>query len=575
MKVFARIPTYTFQSAALCILIACITALTGCNRPAATSTAPNPVPPQQAAPPFKLVEVARERGINFQHSYGTRTPITIVEAMGSGCAFFDYDNDGWQDVFMVSAGNDFRKPKQNSGSKLFHNKGNGQFEDVTAQSGIVVDGYAMGCCIGDFDNDGLDDLFVSGFGQNYLFRNRGAGKFEDVTRKAGILPRKDAWGMGCAFVDVNRDGKLDLYVANYIRYNDTIALCRTANVMHGCTPNQYQTQRNELYINRGNGTFTESAVALGAEDKPGAGLGVLVCDFDNDGWPDIFIANDGTPNGLLHNQKGRFKSIAQEAGVAFSEDGGMRAGMGTDAEDYNGDGKFDIAVTNFQHEPTSLYQNNGDMVFTDVSYASGVGTPSLNRLKFGVAFADFDGDGKQDLYVGNGHVYDNVRDFDDSATFEQLDQLYLNRDGHFEEIQPSTGALLTKASVTRSVAAGDFNNDGAPDILINSLGRPARLLENRREKPSHWIGLKLIGTKSNRSAIGARVELESKDWLQVREVRSGGSYLGQSDLRILFNLPSEMPAETLTLRIRWPNGAKQTLKIPAFNRYTTIREPQS
>jgi enediyne biosynthesis protein E4 len=544
--------------------------MAGCNRPPVTTVAAATSLP---APAFRLVEVARERGINFQHSYGSREPITIVEAMGSGCAFLDFDNDGWLDVFLVNAGDDFRKSKQQPGSKLFHNRRTGQFEEVTARSGIVIDGYAMGCCVGDFDNDGRDDLFVSGFAQNWLFRNRGAGRFEDVTRKAGILRRPGAWGMGCAFVDVNRDGLLDLYVANYIRYDDKIALCRSADVLHGCTPNQYATQRNELYINRGNGKFVERAVALGADDPAGAGLGVVVSDFDEDGWPDIFIANDGTPNALLHNQKGRFRNIAQQAGVAFSEDGGMRAGMGTDAADYNGDGHFDLTITNFQHEPTSLYQNNTQMQFTDVSYPSGVGTPSLNRLKFGVVFVDLDGDGKLDLYVGNGHVYDNVHKFDDSATFEQIDQVYLNRGGRFEEVIPSAGAFPATLSVTRAVAAGDFNNDGAPDLLINSLGRPVRLLENRRERPARWIGLKLEGKKSNRNAIGARVELQGADGLQVREVRSGSSYLGQSDLRVLFSVTEAATSDALILRIRWPSGFSQTIKTPEFNRYITIREP--
>jgi hypothetical protein len=538
----------------------------------------SPLPPagatQAPPPPFRLVDVAAARGLNFRHHYGARVPITIVETMGSGCAFFDYDNDGNQDIFLVNAGDDFQKPRQTPGSRLYHNNGDGTFTDVTAKSGIVVDGYAMGCCVGDYDNDGYEDLFVTGYGRNWLFHNRGDGTFEDVTAKAGILRRPGAWGMGCAFVDVNRDGHLDLYVANYVRYNPKIPLCMSANVQHGCTPNQYATQPNELYINRGDGTFREQAVALGADDPNGAGLGVVVSDFDEDGWPDIFIANDGTPNALLHNEHGRFRNLGQQAGVAYSDEGTMRAGMGTDAGDYDNDGHIDLVITNFQHEPNALYHNRTHLEFDDVSYLSGIGTPSLNHLKFGVVFADLDGDGKLDLYVGNGHVYENVAKFDDTATFEQTDQIFLNQGGgRFVEILPASGAFPATPSVTRGIAAGDFNNDGATDLLINSLGRPVRLLENHPTRPGHWVGLKLRGTRSNRSAIGARVELRGPAGLQVREVRSGGSYLSQSDLRVLFHLGMADDPGPFSLRIRWPSGTIQDLTSPPMDRYVTITEP--
>ena len=537
------------------------------------STLPVVITPPVTPPPFRLVDVASARGLNFTHHYGSRTPLTIVETMGSGCAFLDYDNDGAADLFLVNAGDDFMKPRQTPGCRLYHNNGDGSFTDVTAKAGIKIDGYAMGCCVGDYDNDGYDDLFVTGFGRNWLFHNRGDGTFEDVTEKAGILRRPGAWGMGCSFVDINRDGKLDLYVANYVRYDPSIPLCRSAHVMHGCTPNQYSTQPNELYINQGNGKFTEQAVSLGADDPKGAGLGVLVADFDNDGWPDIFVANDGTPNALLHNEHGHFRNIATQAGVAFSDEGTMRAGMGTDAGDFDNDGQLDLVITNFEHEPTSLYHNDRKMAFSDLSYPSGIGTPSLNHLKFGVAFADFDGDGKLDLYVGNGHVYDNVKDFDDSTTFEQRDQVYWNQGGgKFTEVLPESGAFPNYASVTRSVAVGDFNNDGATDVLINSLGRPVRLLENHPLKPGHWIGLKLKGTRSNRSAIGARVELRGPAGIQVREVRSGGSYLAQSDLRALFNLSPADASRSVTVRIRWPSGIVQEIPAPVRDKYTTVVE---
>jgi hypothetical protein len=529
---------------------------------------------EAAAAGFQLVDVAPERGLSFRHSCGTRRPLTIVDTMGGGCVFFDFDGDGRQDVFLVSSGQDFRQARQAPGSRLFRNTGSG-YADATEGSGIVVDGYATGCCTGDYDNDGREDLFVAGFGKNWLFRNRGAGKFEDVSRSAGLLRRKGAWGIGCAFVDVNRDGLLDLYVGNYVIFEKSVPYCRTVNVLHGCTPNQYTTQANELYINQGGGKFIERAGALGAENREGASLGIVVSDFDNDGWPDLFIANDGTPNALLHNLKGRFKDVGQDAGVAYGEDGVMRAGMGTAAGDVDGDGRSDIIVANWQTEPTSLFRNLGRLTFDDASFPSGIGTPSLNHLKFGVSLLDLDGDGRLDLYQGNGHVFDNVEQFNDIDKFEQIDQAYLNiGSGRFREVTPATGALPSVPSVTRAVAAGDYNDDGAMDVLINSLDRPARLLENRRARPVHWLGLRLVGTRSNRSAIGARVELNGPAGRQVREVSSGGSYIGQSDLRVLFNLGEDADTSRLKLRIRWPNGMAQAVAVKELDRYVTVEEPR-
>jgi hypothetical protein len=285
------------------------------------------------------------------------------------------------------------------------------------------------------------------------------------------------------------------------------------------------------------------------------------------------VANDGTPNALLHNLRGHFRNVGDRSGVAYGESGVMRAGMGTDAGDYDGDGRFDLVITNFQHEPSSLYRNTGNLLFEDVSYPSGVGSPSVMHLKFGVAFVDLDGDGLPDLYVGNGHVFDNVAKFDDSATFEQVDQVFLNQGrGRFAEVLPETGAFPAVPSVTRGVAAGDFNNDGAPDLLINSLGRPARLLENRPARPVHWLGLSLRGTRSNRSAIGARVELRSPGGLQVREVRSGSSYISQPDLRVLFRVGSVTDPRAVSVRIRWPNGQWQAVEPAALDRYLTVTE---
>lgn len=531
--------------------------------------------PAAGPAPFRLVDEAKRRGIDFTHHSSDQKPLTIVETMGSAAAVFDADGDGWQDILLVNAGQDFKAARQQPGTRLYRNTGDGAFEDATAASGIVVDGFATGACAGDYDNDGRVDLAVTGFHRSWLFHNEGKGRFADVTAKAGLQRRADAWGMGCAFLDVDRDGRLDLYIANYVRYNPKIPYCRTANVWHGCTPNQYKTQPNELYVNRGDGTFAERSLALGAADPDGAGLGVVTCDFDNDGWMDIFIANDGTPNGLLHNVRGRFKSVGQEAGVAFGEDGTMRAGMGTDAGDYDGDGLFDLSITNFQNEVTSIYKNGGGMTFVEVSSPTGVGVASMNHLKFGVAWVDLDGDGRIDMYQGNGHVHDNIHEFNDVDTFEQVDQAYLNLgEGRFREVLPATGAFPGVASVTRSVSVGDFDNDGRPDLILNSLNRPARLLMNRTEGKRRWIGFRLRGTRSNRSAIGARIELRHGAALQVREVRSGGGYLSQSDLRPLFQMPADTDPATVKATVRWPDGRKQTVPVTALDRYVDLEEPR-
>ncbi len=547
--------------------------LSGCDKQNTVGAASTPGPAATATAPFRLADVAKSRGVDFVHTHGSRFPLTIVETMGGGCGFLDYDRDGRLDVLLVNSGQDFRQPRQTPGCRLYRNQEDGTFADVTAAAGIAVDGYGMGCCAADYDNDGWTDLFISGFGRNFLLRNR-QGVFTDVTRAAGIQQRPSQWGTGAAFVDMDRDGWLDLYVANYVVYDPKVPLCPAGSTMSGCTPNRYHTQRNELYLNRKNGRFVECAVARGADDPAGAGLGVVASDLDGDGWTDLFVANDGTPNALLRNQRGKFKNISDEAGVAFGEGGVMRAGMGTDVGDADGDGRFDLVVTNFFHEPNSLYRSVRFPLYDDVSYPSGIGTPSVNRLGFGIAFADLDQDGKQDLYIGNGHVFDNVEKFSDTATFEQLDQVMLNQGGgHFTELTPQTGALPAVRSVARGVAVGDFNSDGAPDLLINCLGRPARLLENQPTARRHWIGLHLRGTHSNRDAIGARIVLRSPGRLQVREVRSGGSYLSQSDHRVLFGLGDRAGADQVSVEIRWPLGRRQALKVTELDRYITVTEP--
>lgn len=519
--------------------------------------------------PVALVDVAGPAGVRFTHTTGTKKPLGIVETMGSGAAFLDFDGDGWIDLFLVNAGQSFQAPAQQPGSRLFRNLDGTRFEDVTEKSGLSVDTYGMGCCAGDYDGDGDMDLYVTGFRRDQLFRNEGNGRFRDVTATSGFSFGPDHWGTGCSFLDADGDGDLDLYAGSYVVYDPEIPLCPSSGVMRGCTPNQYRTQASRLWINEG-GRFVERAAALGADDPDGASLGVTASDFDNDGRIDLFVANDGTPNALLMNRGRGFINRGDAAGVAYAESGAMRAGMGADAADINADGRFDLIITNFQHEPNSLYRNDGGQSFSEITYPSGVGEASILRLGFGVVFADLNGDGHPDLYVGNGHVYDNVAKFDDTASFEQLDQVLLWSGGRFVE-HPE--ALPGGPSVTRGVATGDFNNDGAPDLLINSLERPARLLRNDPTGNSKWFGLDL--QVKGGSPVGARVELRRCGPLQVREVRSGGSYLSQSDMRLLFRVAGDTRTEDAEIRIRWPGGARQTVRDLKWGNYQVIRREAS
>ncbi len=523
----------------------------------------------------QFVDVAESVGLNFKHVYGSRRPLTIVETMGSGCAFIDYDNDGWLDVFLVQSGEDFNWSHQKSHSRLFHNLGNGRFEDVTEKAGVVLDGYGMGCCAGDYDNDGFTDLYVTNYGRpNTLLRNNGDGTFSDVTQKAGVGGPRDLWGTSCAFADFNADGWLDLYVTDYVKYNPKIPYCQYGKIKGGCTPNEYQSQRNLLFINNRKGAFTERAKEAGVEGSKGAGLGVVCADFDNDGKTDIYLANDGTPNTLFRNLgNGRFEDVTLTAGVGYSENGTMQAGMGTDAADFDGDGLFDIVVTNFQHESNALYHNLGNNRFTDAVYAFGLGQASLLKLGFGVKFFDYDLDGDEDLYVGNGHVFDNVEEFDTTATYKQQDQLFENvKRDHFAEMSAAAGSAFKAATVARGIAIGDFDNNGTPDVMGNDSGGHVRLLKNEPRHKHHWLGLSLRGTVSNRSAIGARVEVRTPNGLQVKEVRSGSSYLSQSDLRLLFGLGGISDPAKVNVKIRWTNGKWQAVKVTEVDKYVTITE---
>lgn len=543
------------------------------------SGGPQP-PPYGAA----FTSVGRAAGLDVRTVYGDeKRNKYLLETTGSGIAWFDYDNDGWLDVFVVNGTRlgGFEKGKDPT-TRLYRNRGDGTFADVTVKSGLPRTGWGQGVCIGDYDNDGFDDLFVTYFGKNTLFRNNGDGTFADTSEKAGVSGDGRRWGSGAAFVDFDRDGDLDLFVANYIDMDlRTVPTpeggpCLYKGQLVACGPPGLQGGRNILYSNDGKGRFTDVSEKSGITKTPGTyGLGVLVADFDNDAWPDIYVANDTAPSTLYHNHgDGTFTDIGIEAGVAFSMDGKTQAGMGVGAGDYDRDGLLDIFKTNFAGEMSSLYRNlgvkTGMISFDDATVSSGIGV-NTRYLGWGCGFADFDNDGWLDIFLVNGHVYPEVERLRSEMGYAQRKILYRNLgNGGFIDITEKVGSPLTDPLAGRGCAFGDFDNDGDIDVLISAINDYPVLLRTESNNSNNWLTVKLEGKKSNRSAIGARVTLVTEDGTQLDEVRSGGSYYSQSDLRLHFGLGRS--ARVKSLEVRWPSGGSETLKDLPVNRIIRIRE---
>ena len=524
----------------------------------------------QAQPlPVSFVNIAREAGLREKTTFGDeRKNRYLVETTGCGVAFFDYDHDGWLDLFFVN-GSRFQTtfPGGPPTNRLYKNNRDGTFTDVTQKAGLVHHGWGQGVCVGDYDNDGFDDLFVSYWGENKLYRNRGDGTFEDASRKAGIttgggkIPR---WNTGCAFLDYNRDGLLDLFVANYIDFDvKTVPVpengtCKYKGLPVACGPPGLPGAKNILFRNNGDGTFADVSKEAGILKTPGTyGLGVLVADFDNDGWPDIYVANDSTSSALYrNNHDGTFTDLGIQAGVAYSADGKSQAGMGVSAADFDGDGLLDIVKTNFAGDTSSLYRNLGDNLFEDQTFQAGLGR-NTRFLGWGAAFLDFDNDGLPDILLANGHVYPEVGNTDAEAGYRQRKVLYRNLgNSRFGDVSLNAGPGILQQVSARGLAVGDFDNDGDLDVVVNCMNDVPQLLRCDNRTGRHWLQVKLIGTVSNRSAIGARVTCIAGGRRQMNEVRSGGSYLSQSDLRLHFGLDA---AETADLEIRWPTGKQQRL----------------
>jgi enediyne biosynthesis protein E4 len=509
----------------------------------------------------------------------------LLETTGCGVAFYDYDNDGWPDIFVVNGWRLEGFPKdQEPSSHLYKNNRDGTFTDVTLGAGLVHTGWGQGVCIGDYDNDGFDDLFVTYFGKNVLYHNNGDGSFTDVSEKAGVAGNGKRWNTGCAFVDYDRDGRLDLFVANYIDMDLKTAPvpesgpCLYKGVMVACGPPGLLGGANILYHNNGDGTFTDVSERSGILQANGTyGLGVLTGDFDNDGWPDIYVANDSTASALYMNQKnGTFIDTAVEAGCALSADGKPQAGMGVSAADYDMDGNLDIVKTNFAGDTPSLYRNLGGAKFEDVTYPAGLGRHT-QFLGWGCGFFDFDNDGWPDILITNGHVYPEVEQLKTEAGYPQQKLLYQNqRNGRFTEVTSGAGPGITVPVAARGCAFGDFDNDGDLDLVVNTVNDFPQLLRCDSRTGNNWIKVKTIGTKSNRSGIGARIRCvteppgEKSPHSQIDEVRSGGSYLSQNDLRVHFGIGKA--SRIALIEVHWPSGRQDVLKDVKPNQLIYVEE---
>ncbi len=519
----------------------------------------------------------------------------LLEEMGCGVAMFDYDNDGWLDIFLINGTSlDPAIRDLKPTSYLFHNNRDGTFTDVTAKAGITHSGWGQGCCVGDYDNDGFDDLFVSYFGRNLLYHNNGDGTFTEISEKAGVAGSGNRWGAGCCFLDYDRDGHLDLFVANYLNFDPTHAptpgetqYCHYNEIPVPCGPQGFAGGTNLLYRNRGDGTFVDvsqesgianphgpsSMVFVGSNWQPRGsyGMGAAAADFDNDGWPDIYVACDSAPSLLYHNNHdGTFREIAVPAGCALDENGVALSGMGVSIADYDGDGWLDIARTNFSEQVTTVYRNYGNGAFEDASIKAGLG---INRkyLGFGVGFLDFDNDGWKDLFVANGHVYSQIAGRQLHITYRQPKVLYRNMGkGRFEDVSVKAGPALREENLGRGCAFGDFDNDGDVDVVVNNLGGLPTLLRNDGGNKNNWIMIKCVGTKSNRSAIGTRVRVTTAAHNQIDEVMSGSSYYSQNDLRLHFGLGKA--AKVDNIEIAWPSGLKESFKNVPANQMLVVQE---
>ena len=532
----------------------------------------------------QFVNVATTSGIDFTHVNGASANRHLYEIMSGGGLFFDYDADGWLDVFLVDGGS-LTDPAidKTARHRLYRNRGNGTFQDVTASSGIAHTAYGMGACAADVNNDGWIDLYVTSVGVNALYQNNGkkpaspkpgeGGSFTDVTKAAGV-GGAPTFSSSCAFADVDRDGDVDLFVVHYVDARvDNNIFCGDVGRKYRiyCHPLTFMPLRNTLYRNNGSGVFTDASKEAGILDHRGNGLGIVFGDYDDDGFVDAFVANDTTPNFLFHNERGRgFSEAGLLSGVSVASDGMPRAGMGTDFGDYDGDGDLDLFVSNHELEAHSLFRNLGKGLFEDATFPSGVGPATLPYVGFGAAFVDYDNDTDLDLGIVNGHVMNSPGHVRPGATEAQRKLLLRNGGARLTDVGRQSGAGFAAEKVGRTLAAGDIDNDGNLDLLVTNNGGAAELLRNEGGTGNGSVLLRLVGTAGNRSAVGARVRLTAGGVTQVREVKAGSSYLGQNDLRVHIGLGKS--ARIDRLEVRWPNGQNEVVEGAAVNQIVTVTE---
>lgn len=542
-----------------------------------------PYPPSAEHPsPAWFVDVASAAGITVRNVNGDATTKKyILESTGSGVAILDYDHDGWMDIFLVNG--EELHPEQRHGeaptSHLFRNNHDGTFTDVTVKAGLAFTAWGQGACVGDYDNDGYDDLYVTAYGKNHLFHNERNGTFKEVSETAGVAGTGKEWGTGCAFVDYDRDGRLDLMVANYVHFDaaktpvpGAEAGCTWKGAPVMCGPRGLPHAPNILYHNEGNGHFKDVSAAAGIEKTEGHYcFSVTTLDYNEDGWPDIYVACDSTPSILYRNNKdGTFTDVAADVGVAFNEDGREQAGMGSTAADYIGNGHLDLFKTNFSDDTSTLYRAMGDGTFTDATNEAGLAIHP-EALGWGTMFADVDNDGRPDLIVANGHVYPEVDAAKLGSTFRQPRFLFWNQGGgKFKDLSKTAGPGLLELLSGRGLATADLWNDGRVSAVINNLSDRPLLLVNEAANAHHWIGLRLTGTQSNRDAIGARVEVHLGARTLVDEVRSGSSYNSSSDFRIHFGLGDATSIDRI--KVRWPTGLWEAFHPTGVDRFVDLVE---
>jgi enediyne biosynthesis protein E4 len=531
-------------------------------------------PHSASSPAIHFEDVTRAAGIHFIHNNGAFGKKWLPETMGPGVAFIDYDNDGWQDILIVNATDFPGHVRRHTTPVLYHNNRDGTFTDVTAKAGLEVELYGLGVAIGDYDNDGYDDIFVTALGQNHLFHNNGNGTFTDVTKQAGLRGPNE-FSTSAAWVDYDRDGHLDLVVANYVQWSpETDIYCSLdGKTKSYCTPESYKGTSIRLWHNRGDGTFEDATAKAGVFDATSKSLGIVTLDANQDGWPDLLISNDTQPNKLyINNGNGTFTEKGISAGIAYSEDGIARAGMGVDAADYDRSGYPSVIITNFANQMVSLYHNERNGLFVDEAPQSEVGRATLLTLGFGCFFFDYDLDGWLDIYVADGHIEDAVERVQQQVHFAEPPHLFRNLgNGKFEDVTASAGAAFSVPRVARGAAYGDINNDGALDLLVATNAGPGLLFRNTGAT-NHSLRVKLVGTKSNRDGIGSAVKVVAGNDAQSKTLSSGSSYLSSSELILTFGLASHRQADVI--EVRWPSGHVDHLSNVAANQIITVKEGQ-